>query len=1485
MKFKSLGVLFIAFLFSHIMAHAVLPEFWSTADIGSPRNPGSAEYNQESSSFIVKGAGVDIWNTSDQFRFVYQEWNGDGEWVMQLESLFNTNSWAKAGIMLREDSSSQARHAMLVGTPGNGIAFQRRKSVNGSSLNNNRPASLPTWLKLVRRGNQIDAHISEDGINWNWWISDVIDLPSNILVGIAVTSHRPEMLTTAKINAFTSQIPLNPSFPNGWSNADLGGPLNLTGFSSYNPLTGMHTLRASGADLWGAMDQGRYISYPWTGNGVLVTKVESLKNTNPWAKAGLMIRENRQTGSKHASLYVTPGNGVAFQRRTATDNQTINTSKAGPTTPIWLKLERWGDRFDAFTSSDGLFWKFFASDTVQMSNNVEIGLVATSHQPNLLTEAVFRNFDYFNTGLPGSLLGEYFKGRDFSTLLYQRIDGPVNFNWGTGTPDASVPKDNFSARWTGTLTPDVTQTYTLYTLSDDGIRLWIDNQLIINNWTLHGVTENSGTVSLNSGQAHDIKLEYFEATGNATARLLWSASDRAKTPIPAAFLRPSYYPDSDGDGLADCVDTFPNDYYNQLTPLITILEGNNQIASPGALNINPFEVAIWNNSSDEPYKNAPVSFYIDTDGGYLFSNPSNAPYRSINLKTDEEGTARVYFRQPAESNANSRIVATAKDASVTFTTSNQILPIPEKFAASAISSSQIALHWKGENNPNYTYQIERKDDNSDYVIIATVVDGLSYLDANLAPNTHYYYRLRLLGGEASDPISAQTNESGAFDTFPTEGLKLWLRADAGIFTTGQIDFWYDQSGLGNNAYQDNEEKRPSLQLHGINNLPSVEFDGIARYFQLPNILAGTDQGEAFMVTQLNTSEQPFYGLAHLGLGYATAYTASGSFYNDFGSSDLTEYTGPGLTILEQPHLFNTYKKSDGAIASLFNNKEYQTSVDAESEFRSDPLLGSDYFEEHYSGLISEVVIYDRALSSREREAVVNYIKNKYAVNVFIKPAIETVFARAISSTEADVTWKTSGEVDANCTIVIERKDGEGEYTLVASLSSENSFHDTTLAANTAYTYRIKITGSWGESNYGISNTDVTPANINKPTGVGLKLWLRSTAGINSADAVTLWKDQSGNNNNAYQLNPILAPSVLPNAKNGLPAVNFNGTNRYLDLPDLMQNANSAEVYAVVRLYNRDNDFNTLFKFGAGQGTRYGNKIPSLDDFGTTEPTVGANIAPGLVNEYHLYQTSLSIDGIWRNYINGFMQSKRLEQTAVWASNPSIGNAEGEPTNSSWPGEIMEILIYDRELNADEKNAMYLYLNHRYNTAFNLPAIDEIDWDMDGLSDEWELSHFKNLNQNSSGDFDLDSISNATEYKLKSSPILKDTDSDGLPDGWEFANSLDLLIDDSDDDPDGDSQTNRTEYINQTPPNDYYNGNIAYVVWLNSENKLSNENTLSALITDGNGKPLVNAPVIFNSEAGGHTVSASPLDVGSEQVEIRTDFNGIAKVYLLERISR
>lgn len=151
-----------------------------------------------------------------------------------------------------------------------------------------------------------------------------------------------------------------------------------------------------------------------------------------------------------------------------------------------------------------------------------------------------------STACPGSgtgLTGEYFNNVPTSgvpvisgTPELILTDQTIDFNWANGGPGSPLGNDYFAVRWTGKIQPCFTEIYTFTTQSDDGIRLSVNGNQIINNWTDHANTSNSGTISLNAGQKYDIVLEFYERAGQAVAQLFWSSASQPYQIIPMSQL-------------------------------------------------------------------------------------------------------------------------------------------------------------------------------------------------------------------------------------------------------------------------------------------------------------------------------------------------------------------------------------------------------------------------------------------------------------------------------------------------------------------------------------------------------------------------------------------------------------------------------------------------------------------------------------------------------------------------------------------------------------------------------------------------------------------------------------------------------------------------------------------------------------------------------------------------------------------------------------
>jgi M6 family metalloprotease-like protein len=170
------------------------PAAWTGKDIGSPGQAGTQTLG---AGISVDGGGADIWNTSDQFRFVYKPLVGDGEIVAKVASLENTNVWAKAGVMIRESLDANSRYAMAGVTPSSGMTFQRRLIAGAISYHSGFAGAPPRWVKITRVGNLFSGYASADGIAWSLIQNETIAMGASTWVGLAVSAHDNSTLATA----------------------------------------------------------------------------------------------------------------------------------------------------------------------------------------------------------------------------------------------------------------------------------------------------------------------------------------------------------------------------------------------------------------------------------------------------------------------------------------------------------------------------------------------------------------------------------------------------------------------------------------------------------------------------------------------------------------------------------------------------------------------------------------------------------------------------------------------------------------------------------------------------------------------------------------------------------------------------------------------------------------------------------------------------------------------------------------------------------------------------------------------------------------------------------------------------------------------------------------------------------------------------------------------------------------------------------------
>ena len=167
------------------------------------------------------GIGVNSLYETDEFHFAYKELSGTGSIVAKIESIENTNEWAKSGVMIREMPYRDSTYALVCITPGNGVIFQGRRDWGGSSfVTNLTEIPVPHWIKLERDDtDNFTAFHSSDGSTWKA-IGETqnIQMSANVYVGLALTSHDSKATCEAKSTNVTITGSVSPE----WDHQDIG---------------------------------------------------------------------------------------------------------------------------------------------------------------------------------------------------------------------------------------------------------------------------------------------------------------------------------------------------------------------------------------------------------------------------------------------------------------------------------------------------------------------------------------------------------------------------------------------------------------------------------------------------------------------------------------------------------------------------------------------------------------------------------------------------------------------------------------------------------------------------------------------------------------------------------------------------------------------------------------------------------------------------------------------------------------------------------------------------------------------------------------------------------------------------------------------------------------------------------------------------------------------------------------------------------------
>jgi PA14 domain/Glucose / Sorbosone dehydrogenase/Calx-beta domain len=365
----------------------------------------------------------------------------------------------------------------------------------------------------------------------------------------------------------------------------------------------------------------------------------------------------------------------------------------------------------------------------------------------LITTNAKSSFAVTAPEIGNGLRAEYYNNINFTDLKLTRIDSTINFNWGSGSPDTSIAPDTFSVRWTGQVMARYSENYTFFTTSDDGIRLWVNDQLIINRFVDQAATEVRGNISLVAGQKYNIRLEYYENGGDAVARLGWSSTTQVREIIPSSQLfsgelptatidatsvntggASSYdfkvtYNDDTGIDVAslddrDILVTGPGSF-SQLATLVSVDAASNGTPRTATYRINTPNSA-WNFTNNGIYTITQQSNQVSDISGNFAAATNLGTFR-VDIPITDAGTGNGLKAEYYNNINFTDLKLTRTDATVNF---NWGLSSPD----ASMAPDTFSVRWTGQVMPLYS---------ENYTFFTTSDDGVRlWIDDQLVVNRY-----------------------------------------------------------------------------------------------------------------------------------------------------------------------------------------------------------------------------------------------------------------------------------------------------------------------------------------------------------------------------------------------------------------------------------------------------------------------------------------------------------------------------------------------------------------------------------------------------------------------------------------------------------------------------------------------------------------------------------------------------------------------------
>ncbi len=361
------------------------------------------------------------------------------------------------------------------------------------------------------------------------------------------------------------------------------------------------------------------------------------------------------------------------------------------------------------------------------------------------------------------LVGTYYGGYNFQTELLTRVDSTIDFNFGAGgVPDSVIPLNYpFSVQWVGTIEPTTTGTYSFETITDDGVRLYVNGAKIISNWTVHSATANFGKIQLQAGQFYTVTMQYFQdGVGHDLAELFSALVGHREQVVQ--FTQP---------------------------PLLELTAPLDVTAVP--LSTSQINLS-WNDVPNE------TGFTIDrsSDGGATFTVAGTTAQGVTTFSDTGLTPSTLYEYEVIATNGSVASPPSAETSATTLPT-----PLAAAVASASVSGTTATITWTPVTGAT-SYLVETSSNGSTGWSTVGSTAGTSLTDSGLSTGTAYYFRVT-----ASDSyVSSATSNVVSVTTVPAAPTLTATPSSASQINlswndvTGETGFTVEQSTNGTSGW-------------------------------------------------------------------------------------------------------------------------------------------------------------------------------------------------------------------------------------------------------------------------------------------------------------------------------------------------------------------------------------------------------------------------------------------------------------------------------------------------------------------------------------------------------------------------------------------------------------------------------------------------------------------------------------------------------------